>query len=219
MTNKKTNLKLLVVTLATFGLATSAWAQSPNVAVPNPASPASWGLLGSTYVSLTGNYVDLKGGPPGHARGWSFDYNQPLAPGYDLTIGYNWVRARAFGLKATDQSFDAALTAYFKQDWGKPFVQAGGGYDWVRADFAPNDHSYLVFGGVGAEFLVAPTFVITPYVNFARQTGYNQNEFDYGTKASLRITREWSVTAKVQYDDLRHAANQTEYSLGVNYHF
>ena len=221
MTTHHHTLKLLLVAAAaSLGLAVSATAQSANVAVPNPgAAPAGQGLLGSAYVGFAGNYADLNGGPPSVARGFAFYYNQPLATGLDLTVDYNWMRAKAFGLKATEQRTDAILTGFVKQDWGKPFVSAGVDWDWVHTDFASSDNSFGLLVGTGVEFQVAPAFAVTPFVNFVRQTGYNQNEFDYGVKATYRLNHDWSVTAKAQYDDIRRTPNQMEYSLGVNYHF
>lgn len=211
---------LLVAAAASLGLAASAIAQSANVAVPKPsAAPADQGLLGSAYVGFAGSYASLSGGPPGVAHGFGVYYNQPLSDGLDLTVDYNWMRARAFGLQATGQRTDAILTGFNKEEWGKPFCSLGVSGDWRHSDWAASRHSFGLLAGGGVEFQAAPAIAVAPYVNFVRQTGYNQNEFDYGVKATYRLTHDWSVTAKAQYDDIHHAPNQAEYSLGANYHF
>ena len=222
MINKKTNVKLLVATLAaTFALAASAAAQSANVAVPVPsaASASGQGLLGATYTGISGNYFELKKGPPSVARGFSLDYNQPLTDGMDLTVGYDWARARASGFKTTEQKLDALFTAFSKLNWGKPFVSAGLDWDHRHGNFATSGSSIGLLVGTGVEFQVAPAFAVTPFVNLVRETHFNQNEADYGVKATYRLEQNWSVTAKAQYDDIRHLPNITEYSVGLNYHF
>jgi hypothetical protein len=220
MTTHNRKLKLLVVAAAAaFGLAAGVRAQSPNVAVPNPGAVPVQGLLGSAYAGVAGTYADLHGGPPSVARGWSLYYNQPLMDGLDLTLDYNGMRTRAFGLKATDQRVDSVLTYFFKQDWGKPLVAAGVDWDWQHSDFASSNNGLGLLVGTGVEFQVAPAFVVTPFVNFVRQTASNQNEFDSGAKATYRFSREWSVTAKAQYDAIRSNPDRMEYSLGVNYHY
>jgi opacity protein-like surface antigen len=222
MINKKTNLKLLVATLAaTFALAASAGAQSANVAVPVPtATPAGGqGLLGSGYSGLAGDYFKLRSGPASAARGFTLYYNQPLADGIDLTLDYDWARARASGFKTTEQKIDAIFTSFLKESWGKPYFSAGVDWDHRRGNFAITGNSIGLLAGTGVEFQVAPAFVLTPFVNFVRETHFNQNELDYGVKATYRLEQNWSVTAKAQYDDIRRSADRMEYSVGLNYHF
>ena len=226
MTNKKTNLKLLVVTLATtFGLAASAAAQSANVAVPVPttAPAGDQGLLGSAYTGLSGNYFKLNGEvagvTPSVARGFTFDYNQPLTDGLDLTVNYDWTRARAFAFKTTEQQVGVVTTGFLRESWGKPYLSAGLDWDHRRGNFAITGNSLGLLAGTGVEFQVAPAFAVTPFVNFVRETHFNQNEVDYGAKATYRFDHNWSVTAKAEYHDISHSSDRMEYALGVNYHF
>ncbi len=220
MTTHNHSLKFfLLAAAAALGLAVAAHAQSANVAVPKPGAATAQGLLGSPYAGIAGNYADLGSNAPSVARGWNVYYNQPLVDQLDLTVDYNWMRAHAFGLKITEQRVDTALTGFLKRDWGKPFVTAGVNWDWINGDSVASRNGFGLLAGTGVEFQVAPAVAVTPYVNFVRETGYNQNEFDYGAKATYRFNPQWSTTLKVQYDDIRQATNQTEYSLGVNYHF
>jgi hypothetical protein len=73
--------------------------------------------------------------------------------------------------------------------------------------------------GTGVEFQVARQFAITPYINFVRATGFNRSEGDFGVKGTYRFTRQWGLTAGVQYEAISHAKDATQYTLGVNYHY
>ena len=66
---------------------------------------------------------------------------------------------------------------------------------------------------------MAPALVLTPYVNFVRATSFNWSEVNFGVKTANRLTRDWSVTAGVQYAAVRHAKDGTGLTLGVNYHY
>jgi hypothetical protein len=94
------------------------------------------------------------------------------------------------------------------------------GWSWQDASGVSfNDDSFTYKLGVGTEFQVAPALTVAPFVNFARATGFDANQFELGAKASYRINREWGVTARAEYISARHATDSAEYSLGVNYHF
>ncbi len=66
---------------------------------------------------------------------------------------------------------------------------------------------------------MAPAVVVTPFVNFVRATGFNDSEADFGVKTAYRVTKDWSVTARAQYDAVRHYKDSIEYSVGAAYHF
>jgi hypothetical protein len=40
-----------------------------------------------------------------------------------------------------------------------------------------------------------------------------------GAKATYRLNREWSLTARAQYEAVRHDDDSAEYSIGAIYHF
>ena len=210
------NLKSLMVATALALGATAASAQNANIAVPTPGESSGAGLLGSRYTEVTYNYVDLSGSD--HADGVSLVFNQPLRAGLDLTADYRWAKADFDVFDAKVQDLDVGLKAYTNLAWGRPFVAAGLGWEWAKANgFRDDSFTYEV--GVGAEFQVAPAWVITPFVNFVRATGFNTSEVEIGTKATYRLNREWSLTAQAQYEIVRHDDNSTEYSIGAIYHF
>lgn len=211
----------LLAAAAALGLAVAvaASAQSANVAVPTPApAEANAGLLGATYTGVEWNYISLTDGPPDSARGFTVNYNQPLSTGFDFNANYSWARASAFGVRATEQRVNVGVTAFNSNDWGKPFILAATGWAWDKAASVKQD-SFTYTVGTGVEFAVVPSFTLTPFVNFVRATSFNTSEFDLGVKANYRLTKEWGLNARIQYDAVRHASDATEYALGVNYRF
>lgn len=215
-----TKIRFLILTAAaSLGLALSAAAQSSDFAVPSPTpTELNSGLLGTGYTSVTFHYTDLDGGPPSALRGAGVEFNQAVRDGLDFKLGYDWSRASAGAYRFTGQDLSAGAVLYTKLDWGKPYVQALAGWEWARGG-GYSDNSFAYTLGTGVEFQVAQRFVLTPYVNFVRATGFNSSEFDLGAKATYRFSRQWGVSVGAEYNAVRHAKDATTYSVGVNYHF
>lgn len=214
------NVKSLILAAAvSLGCVASAAAQSANVAVPNPATTESvGGLLGSRYTKAEYLYIDFGGNGPSHADGFKLEFNQPLNANFDLIATYDWMRAKYAGVRLKGQDAEIGAVAYTRLDWGRPFVLATAGWQWQKAASLKDDSfSYKV--GVGTEFQIAPSFVVTPFVNFARQTGFNNSEFDLGVKAAYHVTPNWSITASAQYDSIRNSDDASEYSIGAAFRF
>ena len=212
-------ISFILAAAVSLGLAASASAQSANVAVPTPSEPApAGGLLGSRYTEVAYNYIDLTAGSPGVARGFTFDYNMPFKANVDLNLDYDWARAKYAGTRLTQQDVGVGATAYTNLSWGRPFALAAVGWQWQKGG-GSNDDSFTYKLGVGTEFQVAPAVVVTPFVNFVRATGFNDSEADFGVKTAYRVTKDWSVTARAQYDAVRHYKDSIEYSVGAAYHF
>ncbi len=223
MINYRNQLKrLLLASAAVLGCAFSARAQNSNAVQPRIVSTpvaANQGLLGSGYVGIGGHYVHLGAGTADAERGFTLYYNQPLKPGYDLTLDYDWARAQSAGFRDTDQKAGAVLTAYNTEDWGRPFFAVGADWTWRYRTPLGNHSSLGLLAGTGFEIQMAPAVVLTPFVNFSRQTGFSQNEFDFGFKGTYRFAREWSVTALAQYNNVSHQGDGAKFALGLNYHF
>lgn len=213
-----TTKTLILAAALSLGAIASASAQSANVAVPNPADPTVGGLIGSRYTQIEYNTIDLNGTGPNHADGFGVAFNQPLNANFDVSVNYDWARAKYGSIRLTDQVLEVAATAYTTIAWGRPFVTAGAGWDWQKAG-PYRDDSFVYRVGAGMEFLPAPKVAVTPFVNFVRATNFNASEVELGVKATYRITHDWSVTARAQYEAVRHDDDSAEYSLGVNYHF
>ena len=221
--NQKNKVKLFILSAAfSLGLTASANAQDTATNTTPTSSPAPMetgsGLLGSGYTEVAWNYLHLDDGPPSAARGFSLNYNQPVSAGWDFNAKYDGAKAEAFGVSVTQQKFDLGVTAFSPLEWGKPYAQVLGGWVWQKGG-GVHDDSFAYALGTGIEFKVAPAMVLTPYVNFVRATGFNQSEVDIGVKAAYRLSKEWSLTARAQYDSVQHSSDATEYSVGVAYHF
>ncbi len=217
---QKIKLSLTLLTAAaTLGLARPARAQDATPATTMPAPEAhNWSLLGSGYSGVAFTYDHVSGASPSEWRGFTFDVNQPLAAGLDFNLAYGWRRASDSAVRLTQQGISGGVTAFTALDWGKPYVQALAGWEW-RDGHGASDHSFAYTLGTGVEFQVAQALVLTPYVNFVRATSFNSSEVDFGVKTAYRLTKEWSVTAGVQYAAVRHAKDGTGLTLGVNYHY
>lgn len=213
-----TTLKNYIFAAAvSLGALSAASAQNTNVAVPNPADEApAAGLLGSRYTEVGYKFVNVEG--PDNAHGFVVAFNQPLAAGFDFVASYDWARVDFGSTDATVQDLEFGLKAFTNLSWGKPYILAAAGWEWQQVSTLRDD-SFLGKVGVGVEIPAAPGFVITPFANFIRATGFNASEFELGAKVTYRVNNQWSVSARGQYEIVRHDADTTEYSLGVNYHF
>jgi opacity protein-like surface antigen len=201
-----------------LGLALPARAQNPDTA-PAPTTVATGsGQLGSAYTQADLTYHQIDSISPSVWRGFALAYNQPLQAGLDFNFAYDWGRAEDYTRRLTQQNLAAGVTAYSPLEWGRPYVQALAGWDWRKGDgFTDSSFAYTL--GTGVEFQVAPTLVLTPYVNFVRATSFNRSEFDYGAKAAYRLNKAWSLTASVQYEAVMHQKDGRGFTLGVAYHY
>ncbi len=219
--NKKIILKsLLISAVAAAGLATSAFAggDEPNPPAAAPAAARSSGtpgLLGQTYAGLTYSYVDLRAAPV-NADSYGFEYNQPLNPGFDAVFNYDWSQSGVVaGDRAHEQQLAATLRAFTAQGWGRPYVEAGVGYDWLK--FAgTKDSSFLWIAGAGVEFDVLPALTLAPFVRYEQANGYADNhDLNYGVKANYWLSRQVALTGAVSRND----SQDMTYRFGVNIRF
>lgn len=174
------------------------------------------GLLGQTYAGLDYSYVHL-GNSPVSADRYSFEYNQPLTVGFDAVFNYDRTQN---GLLAGDrgysQNLDATLRAFNTAfTWGKPYVEAGLGYDWTKYS-GVHDHSLAVIGGVGIEFQATTALTITPFLRYTELNGLPDHHLaDYGVKANYWVTKQLALTAAISRND----SQDMSYKMGINVHF
>ena len=213
---KNSHLKTLVVAAAMTLGPIAALAQNANVAVPTPETTPPAGLLGSRYSEVDYNFTDLPGSD--HADGFGLNFNQPLRANLDFTAGYNWAKADFGPFDAKVQDLQAGVRAFSIMSWGRPYAEASVGWEWAKVA-GIHDDSFAYRVGVGAEFQVARAFVVTPFVNFVRATAFNASEVEMGAKVTYRLNREWSLTARAQYEAVRHDRDSAEYSVGAVFHF
>ena len=211
MITQKINLKTLVlVAAASLGLVTAATAQSMPA-----AANAGGGLLGQNYSGVGFGYVHFDQGIPKIGHDYTFLFNQSLTDGLDLGVSYDYLRASALGVNGTQSTIGLNATGYLKQDWGKPFVQAGAGWLWQRAG-SVRENSFVYVIGTGIEFPVGTAFSVAPFVNYraAKDIG-GAREWNYGVKNTYRLSKDWSTSLTVSINDDKDMT----YAIGVNYHF
>lgn len=201
---------LLVATASLLGLVAAVRAQDP---VP---PSGSLGLLGQTYAGLDYSYVDLHNSST-NADAFGFQYNQLLNSGLDGRLTYDWSQTGLIlGERARQQTIGGALRAFSTSySWGKPYVEAGAGWTWVK--FAGNhDNSFTYEVAVGSEFQVAPKTVVTPYIKYEDAPDLSGGgTWNFGVKANYWVTSQWAVTGGINYDD----DHDTVYTIGTNFRF
>jgi hypothetical protein len=216
---KQNNLlkNLLISAAAALSLATFARADVP-LADQQPlesTTAVGQGLLGQQYASLTYSYIDLDA--PVHADNFSFGFNQPLNTGLDAVFSYDWTQTGLFaGDRLNQQSVTAGLRAFSNAyAWGKPYVEAGGGFAWQRG-YGNSDNSFVWGVGVGAEFQLAPAVTVTPFVKYDDAPDFaGSGAFTYGVKANYWVDSQWSVTGGISRDDDQN----TSFTIGTNFRF
>lgn len=203
-------IKSLLAAASLLGLAATVHAQNTT-----PATGAM-GLLGQTYAGLNYSYIDYDKSPT-NADSFGFEYNQPLNTGLDGILTYDWTQTGlVLGDRARQQTLGGALRAFSTSyTWGKPYVEAGAGYTWVR--YAGNhDSSFAWEVAVGSEFQVAAKVTVTPYVQYTDAPDLaGSGTWNFGAKANYWVNTQWAVTGGIGYTDDHDAA----FTVGTNFRF
>ena len=228
---------LLIAATLALGFNARVFAQSATATAAPAAAPSSQsydntpgvGLLGSRYVGVDYGYLrfDQAGGPQsGHEFGAT--YNQPIMPGLDFTADVTDTSTGYFSTHPRETQALAGLTAYQAvNSWLKPFISGQAGVSFTRDAQLFSDSGTLTRGtggfdhdnfdyvlAAGAEFQVLPAFVLTPTVSYQEVHRF-YHDWDYGVKATYRLTRHWSVSVTPEIDQHKNLA----YLGGVNFHF
>jgi hypothetical protein len=204
-------IKSLFVAASLLGLSAVSRADDAK-----PAATDGLGLLGQTYAGLSYSYVNLATSPVNADR-YGFEYNQSINAGFDANFNYNWTQAGLLaGDRAQDRSVDATLRSFMTSaNWGKPYIEAGMGYDWMNVAGA-RDHSVEWIVGGGVEFQATSSLTVTPFVRWVYTDRYSDhNTVDYGVKANYWLTKQWGVMASVDRNDDKDMS----FKLGVNARF
>jgi hypothetical protein len=174
------------------------------------------GLLGQAYGTLTYSYTDL-GGTTAHGDNYLLELTQPLAFGLDGVLGYEFAQTGVVaGTRDRQQTINAVLRAFStSQNWGKPYVEAGGGYAWGR--FAgTKDNSFVWQVAAGAEFQAAPALTVTPYVRYVDAPDLpGGGVWHFGVKGNYWVDAQWAVTAGFERTD----DHDSRFTVGTNFRF
>ena len=203
-------IKSLILVASLAGLTAAARAAD------TASSSGSLGLLGQTYAGLSYSYINLDSSPV-NAESYGFVYNQPLNTGFDAVFNYDWTQSGVVaGDRAHERALDATLRAFSTTTaWGKPYIEAGVGYDWIKYAGA-KDKSFNWIAGAGVEFQATSELTITPFVRWLRATGYtDHNAVNYGVKANYWVTKQVGVLASIDRSD----DQDMTYKLGLNVRF
>ena len=207
---------LLLVSLLALGLEVTARADEGLAADKFTPGTVSQGLLGQAYATLAYDYTDLDGAAT-HADSYTLSSNQPLAFGLDGLLGYNFSQwGTGGGGRVSQNTLSGGLrafsTAYY---WGKPYVEAGVGYAWLRGP-GGKDNSFVWEIAAGAEFQVAPRTTVTPFVQYTGTPDLaGGNKWNFGAKANYWIDTQWAVTVGLARDD----NHNTAFTVGTNFRF
>lgn len=217
--NKKTTIKsLLLIAAASLGAATVSSAQSAsNETQARTTSTLSerYGMLGERYTGVDYGYTHLHDSVFDDLNGFALRYNQPLGPGIDFSLGYEWGRSDSVnGIRAKASEVTASATWFTDYNGMRPFIEPGVGWTWSKAGPGKSD-SFLYFVGAGAEFQISPRWVVTPFAQFVDATDYSGSTWNFGAKTAYRLNESWGLNAEVVTDD----DSNTGFKLGVNYHF
>jgi opacity protein-like surface antigen len=210
---QKNIIQSLFLAAALLGLSAAARAADSTPAVP---ASGTLGLLGQTYAGLSYSYVNL-GNSPVNADRYGFEYNQSLTTGLDAVFNYDWTQAGLnAGDRAQQRAVDAVLRAFSTStSWGKPYVEAGVGYDWMNTAGVRNN-SFAWIAGAGIEFQATPALTVTPFVRWLRTNSFaDHNTVDYGVKANDWVTKQWGVLAGIDRND----SQDMSYKAGFNVRF
>ena len=100
-------------------------------------------------------------------------------------------------------------------NWGKPYVEAGAGYAWVKYA-GTKDNSFIWHVATGVEFQVKPRATVTPYVRYEDAPDLAGGDtWNFGVKGSYWIDSSWAVTAGIERDDEQNTA----FTIGTNFRF
>lgn len=228
MKQKKYMKLLLACTVALLATASAVHAQSPIINT-QPATPNDpvFGQLGSNYAEADVGYLHHTDGPPGIAHDYDLTLNQNVyqqgITGLDAQLGYSYLDANNNSFAAHRQVFDLGAVGYLSQSWGKPFLAADVGWADQRAA-GVSTHSYTYDLGAGVEFQLLRQLVISPELTYdatpklttpGYALGLSNYEWNYGAKATYRITKQVSATLGVFADQNRDMT----YRVGLGFHY
>jgi len=206
---------LLLLSALTLAAGLTARADIGVDAKPEPVS-APEGLLGQEHATLTYSYINLDDSST-HADNYRFAGNVPLAFGLDGLLSYDYARSGTIaGSRMTSHTFATGLRAFSTQfNWGKPFVEAGGGFAKTRyAGTSDDSFVWTVAGGV--EFQLRPATSVTPYIRYNDAPDLaGSSTTSFGAKLNHWVNTQWAVTVGLDMDDDRN----TSFTMGTNFKF
>ena len=228
---KKINIKKTsLLSVLVLGLAIPSFAQAiPDATSAQAAADLGPGLIGTNYSEVSFGYQKQVDSAKS-LRDYEFVTNANVFTqgivGMDANFTYDYLSGDGYGYSDHRNEAQFGLTGFLLQSWGKPFVTADGGYAWqVAGGSSRKSYAYTFTGGT--EFQVLKDLVLTPFIQYqaaphlydnAWPRGFTPDHgFDYGVKATYRITRQWDVSLSGDID--QHSTNDYGLKVGVSYRF
>ncbi len=237
---KKTKIiQTSLLTVLALGLVLSASAQegqnttitpSPSNAPAGPmAIDPGPGLVGANYSELSFGYQKQEG-TPSFLRDYEFISNGNIYRqsvwGADANFTYDYLDGSADGFNDRREEAQLGLTGFMMGSWGKPFLTADAGYAWQRAaDVSRKSFAYT--GIAGVEFQVLRDLALSPFLEYQAEPHLYNHEapfanleshvFEYGVKATYRLSRAWNASLSADLD--QHSDRDWGLREGVSYHF
>lgn len=206
----------VLASIAALGAGLAAHADSTPVDNPAALVSGEQGLLGQSYATLAYGYTNLNNtSVDGHS--YLFEVNRPLAFGFDGFLGYQYAETDSIaGSEVRQNAVEAGLRAFTANyRWAKPYVEAGAGYAWTRWA-GQKDNSFFWQVGIGAEFAVAPSTTVTPYVKYVDVPDIARGDtWVGGAKGNLWLNSNWAITAGAEIDE----DENTTFTIGTNFRF
>lgn len=212
-------IKPLLLSLAFVGVALNASAQSTAMTDGSATTPvygSSYGLLGQDYAGVTFGYTDLDRGPAHVVHSYGFHANRPTqVPNLDAAFKYEYSRLSAFGNRVTEHDVAIGATKFLTLAQFKPFLEGNVGWAFLKNSFGGRADSFFYLAGIGAEFQALPRLAVAPYVNYQEAPHLHARNWNYGAKATYRVTQQWSGTVVLELND----DSDLTFKIGVNRHF
>ncbi len=201
------------------GALSAATPDAEPVPAEAPVKPA--GLLGTTYATITAEYLHLNDGPPSVARGLLATFNYALSPGLDLGYTGEDLRLHASGLSASAGRGAFSVTRFAPVNGANFFVMADAGLAVLSAPGRDVD-SFTYRVGFGLEKPLGADTVLTLYERFQRNTSRSlrNSEAQVGGKLTVKLTTRLSLSLGLESrENYPQKHRSGVYSLGMDYRY
>lgn len=191
------------------------------------------GTLGHSFAEVNYSWVDFSRDRGVDADGYILGAkgNLPVAPGFDLGVGYDYYRENGHRNPFTGTDFDARYhqlngsgTFFLATGTMRPFLQGGVGYQWSRGDLQSlrtYDDMWLWNAGAGVEIPLG-LFSVTPRVAYSDAFDDNGvGVWHYGGEVHHWFSEQVGGFVDATYHEARGdvRANAWTYTAGLRLRF
>ncbi len=171
------------------------------------------GLLGTSYLGASFDYIDIQSAAYRGGKGTSLSLNHPVTESVDISADYSYAYARirpAVGKMQTHELFTHG-TYIFKRQGAQPYIRGGVGRSLAYIP-GPNQREWHYRTEAGVEMPVGRHLSMTPYVRytdgFRRRVG---DTFEGGLTSQVALSGNVSMIARASRADNRN----NSFSVGL----